>query len=1215
MIVGLLLGPLTVTSAVGYYPCLAAPSSPPQSPHLNFPNLASAVHRALLHGFPSTMPVVGLAHGSPKGHRLTASIQNLRVGWGPEGIGYDGRDNELFVANELGNSVSVISGSSNTVVATIAGVLTPSGVAYDNRTQKLYASACNFGQEVVSLISPENLSSNNNSEQPWIPSGGIDACAAVYDSGKGEIFVMRSGGLSVISDRTNSIVANISMRDSTISGAMAYDSRDGKILVADDFSGNLSIISDSSNAIVHTVRIGTGDVAFGTTPSAVAYDAAKNEAFVANFGSGFYNVSVVNLSTYSIVATVPVAPSPLGLSYDSKDGEILVCNYWSNNVSVISDTINKVIEGIPVGNHPTSIVYDSADGYTYVTDEKDNNVTVIAPQTSFPEKVTFVQTGLDPGTEWSVTLNGVSKASTSNALEFIEGQGTYLFQVSPIAGYSESPASGTISVGYAPLAEQLSFAKAVPWSQDPNFALYSMTLTQADQCALAVSATILVGPLAGSILCSSSLTSAGIVVDLLLPSSSAGGPEFTASLSTELGISAPSGYTPVAALLLDLPFLSDVNGIFGSQIGAQQYTLGISGITSIPGYDASIESTPNGDIVIAFTLSLPSSVPWAAEASSLAAAMGLLGAAIVKGDASQLAQVVEETLISITGLGDVTMSAITTDLTTSGKLSSHPVFDLSALAAFLNPGGGVTVTDRLLQSAQLAVTCMVAMGLDASALPTAGASALLAVPKDLQCAIGGVDMAIDLLPQVAAFSSLASDSLYLTIKGGVDAFTALVDPDNSTALPAVYSSNGTYLLGFDVSSRTFKYQSTFGFILSANGSYWIHLSESSPSPVNYQVRLEPVGPPNYLPYTFRAWKTDDSGVSPDLYSGITVPGYSTRFYLNLSASKSLQPQVYLLPISVVKQAGSIIDVRVQAHLSDGENVSVSEVFVEIGSRFFPMNRTSTGEFELNVTYESTTAFPLYVYAVSTTYIGGLWISILNRSASDGPSESGSAGLPLWTLAIGSLFVGGIAWVLWGIRRRRASTGARSPTSDSPMSDSGPSGTEPNRRQVPVSEHVDESHGSYGGVESETPVSSSIATSHSVAGNQIRSDSTEHWPQTVPDDEIGPSSQTFPQDSGSVLSGDLVSDDVDQLGHRADKTSTIVGPPEKLIRELNHLRLITPEEADLALLRLPASIRISAGMLPSVIEFRRLAALRRSGVLSEQEYHDKRTDLLTRIIEA
>lgn len=60
--------------------------------------------------------------------------------------------------------------------------------------------------------------------------------------------------------------------------------------------------------------------------------------------------------------------------------------------------------------------------------------------------VSFIETGLVGGTSWSVTLNGSSNSSTTSHVNFYMAIGSYAYTITGIAGYSNSPSSGTVTV-------------------------------------------------------------------------------------------------------------------------------------------------------------------------------------------------------------------------------------------------------------------------------------------------------------------------------------------------------------------------------------------------------------------------------------------------------------------------------------------------------------------------------------------------------------------------------------------------------------------------------------------------------------------------------------------------------------------------------------------------------------------------------------------------
>jgi len=73
----------------------------------------------------------------------------------------------------------------------------------------------------------------------------------------------------------------------------------------------------------------------------------------------------------------------------------------------------------------------------------------------FGSNVTFEESGLPTGTNWSVTLGGVSQSakasegSHTSSIVFVEPNGTYQYSVGPAGGFMASPSSGQVTVNGA----------------------------------------------------------------------------------------------------------------------------------------------------------------------------------------------------------------------------------------------------------------------------------------------------------------------------------------------------------------------------------------------------------------------------------------------------------------------------------------------------------------------------------------------------------------------------------------------------------------------------------------------------------------------------------------------------------------------------------------------------------------------------------------------
>ena len=63
----------------------------------------------------------------------------------------------------------------------------------------------------------------------------------------------------------------------------------------------------------------------------------------------------------SLTSTIPVGNGPMGIAYDSKNGNMYVANFYSNTVSVIDAGTNNVIHTIPMplgSSNPLSHIHN-----------------------------------------------------------------------------------------------------------------------------------------------------------------------------------------------------------------------------------------------------------------------------------------------------------------------------------------------------------------------------------------------------------------------------------------------------------------------------------------------------------------------------------------------------------------------------------------------------------------------------------------------------------------------------------------------------------------------------------------------------------------------------------------------------------------------------------------------------------------------------------------
>ncbi len=240
----------------------------------------------------------------------------------PQAVVCNGTSGEVFVANSISESVSVLTPTSNQLIA-------------------------NF-------------------------SLGYTAQALTVDTGKGVVFAAQASTdrVGVFSEATGKAITNITVGSSP--DAVAYDPAAGEVFVANGGSANVSVINDTSDRVV-------GTIAVGTTPDALAIDTAKGEVFVGNDGSN--TVSVITVSNRTVIAQTSVGTGPASAAFDSGTGEVFVATPGTRNVSVISDATNKVVANFSSGPHPISIAYDPSRHAVLVVDYFNDVVSAVSDTT------------------------------------------------------------------------------------------------------------------------------------------------------------------------------------------------------------------------------------------------------------------------------------------------------------------------------------------------------------------------------------------------------------------------------------------------------------------------------------------------------------------------------------------------------------------------------------------------------------------------------------------------------------------------------------------------------------------------------------------------------------------------------------------------------------------------------------------------------------------
>ncbi|HXY11915.1 MAG TPA: YncE family protein, partial [Thermoplasmata archaeon] len=298
-------------------------------------------------------------------------VAHPHVSYDSDGLAYAPRQDELFVENGGEGNITVFNQSeSDRVVANITTGSAPEGIAYDPVDQEVYA--LNSEASNATVINP----ATNHIVGSVSTDDGYDYAVAI-DSSNGNVFVASEGtytgsirgyqaNVTVVQVPSNKPIASIPLE--VFPEGLTYDPGNGELVASDVGGQDVYFLNTSSGRIE------------GTSPTGYAwssvYDSLTHDLWVYNFGS--YNITVLN-SALRPVANLTLGSYPLGIAFDSANGDIYVPDGSAGDVWVFDGATNAFDTTIPVtpGADLNAVLYDPHNQEVYVSDQTGRNLTII----------------------------------------------------------------------------------------------------------------------------------------------------------------------------------------------------------------------------------------------------------------------------------------------------------------------------------------------------------------------------------------------------------------------------------------------------------------------------------------------------------------------------------------------------------------------------------------------------------------------------------------------------------------------------------------------------------------------------------------------------------------------------------------------------------------------------------------------------------------------
>lgn len=342
---------------------------------------------------------------------------------------WDPATNDLYVANQGTNNVSIVNVVTGKVLGNISVGHGPDAVFHDS-SRNLFVA--NYGSKNISVIfTGNNLAGTFNIK--------ASVSAGVYDPDDQRLYFVEplNNTVQAYDDIPLLLVKNVTVGSTPTS--IAFDNADGDLYVTNSGSNNVTVINGTRDSVLANVPV-------GVSPVGIAYDPVVKELFVTNRGSD--NVTIMNGTSNAMVGSVRVGSQPGGLAYDPVNGFVYVANQNSGNLTVINATSRSVVGSIPVVGGPSmSVTVDTTNGYVCVVNAGAGSVAII-PTGRLPPQYTlsFSETGLPSGFTWSVLVGGYRYTTSGTLLNVSVTNGTYSYVVGTLGRYDVTPTAGNITV-------------------------------------------------------------------------------------------------------------------------------------------------------------------------------------------------------------------------------------------------------------------------------------------------------------------------------------------------------------------------------------------------------------------------------------------------------------------------------------------------------------------------------------------------------------------------------------------------------------------------------------------------------------------------------------------------------------------------------------------------------------------------------------------------
>ena len=295
-----------------------------------------------------------------------ATETKIAVGRNPDFVAVNSITNRVYSSNAGDGTVSVIDGVTNKRMVTVAVGGMPQGIAVNSATNQIYVALFDGLSSTVSVID-----GSTNTVVASLPVPGATYIAA--NSATNRIYVSDSDNtVRVIDGESNSVIATISF--SSVLEELAVDPVRNLIYVtAVGTPPTIGVIDGATNEIVNTISVSEGQFLVG-----LAVDPSLNQIYASDTGQ--MKLFVVNGATGTVVLGIalPGAGNPKHAALGTGH-QVLVSDPSTGKIFFINGTTKALARTIHLLYSPWGLQVNPVTNKIYVPLSQAVFVAAIAP--------------------------------------------------------------------------------------------------------------------------------------------------------------------------------------------------------------------------------------------------------------------------------------------------------------------------------------------------------------------------------------------------------------------------------------------------------------------------------------------------------------------------------------------------------------------------------------------------------------------------------------------------------------------------------------------------------------------------------------------------------------------------------------------------------------------------------------------------------------------